>query len=82
MLMDLSALAVAFGPPLLFLPTLGMGELAIVLVIVLLLFGPGKLPQAAKAMGEALRQFKQATGNTPPPPPSPPTTPDEQPPSP
>jgi sec-independent protein translocase protein TatA len=45
----------------LFLPTLGFGELAIVFVIVLILFGPGKLPSVAKALGEGIKQFKNAT---------------------
>jgi sec-independent protein translocase protein TatA len=53
--------------PALFLPTLGVGELALIFVIVLVIFGPGKLPQAAKALGDALRQFKQASQPVPPP---------------
>jgi sec-independent protein translocase protein TatA len=47
--------------PLLFLPTLGMGELAIIFVIILLLFGPGKLPDVCKALGTGFRQFRDAT---------------------
>jgi sec-independent protein translocase protein TatA len=55
-------------------PSLGLPELALVLVIVLLVFGPGKLPQVAKSLGEALQQFKKAASGTPTePPPAAPT---------
>jgi sec-independent protein translocase protein TatA len=37
----------------------------IVLVIVLVIFGPGKLPQLGKAVGDSLRDFKKAVGNEP-----------------
>ena len=46
--------------PLLFLPSLGIGELAIIFVIILLLFGPGKLPDVCKALGSGFRQFRNA----------------------
>lgn len=49
----------------LFLPSLGVGELALVLIIVLLLFGPGKLPMVAKALGESLHAFKAAAAEPP-----------------
>lgn len=45
----------------LFLPSLGMGELAIIFVMILILFGPGKLPGVMKSMGEGIKQFKEAT---------------------
>ena len=38
------------------------GHLIVVLVIVLLIFGPGKLPELGKAMGDGLRELKKATG--------------------
>jgi sec-independent protein translocase protein TatA len=38
------------------------GHLIVILVIVLLIFGPGKLPELGKAMGEGLRELKRATG--------------------
>jgi sec-independent protein translocase protein TatA len=38
------------------------GHLIVVLVIVLLVFGPGKLPELGKAMGDGLRELKKATG--------------------
>ena len=37
------------------------GELLLILIIALLLFGPSKLPSLAKALGEALREFKKAS---------------------
>jgi sec-independent protein translocase protein TatA len=39
------------------------GHLIVVLVIVLLIFGPGKLPELGKAMGDGLRELKKATGS-------------------
>jgi TatA/E family protein of Tat protein translocase len=39
----------------------GFPELAIILLIVLLLFGPGKLPQVFKSLGEGLRSFREAS---------------------
>jgi sec-independent protein translocase protein TatA len=37
----------------------GWMELLIVLLIVLLIFGPSKLPQLAKSIGKAIREFRQ-----------------------
>jgi len=42
------------------LPTLGVPELLVILVIVLVLFGAGKLPAVGKQLGKGLRQFKKA----------------------
>ncbi len=39
----------------------GPWEIALVLVIVLILFGPKKLPELAKGLGDAIRQYKQAS---------------------
>ena len=38
------------------------GHLIVILVIVLLIFGPGKLPELGRAMGDGLRELKKATG--------------------
>ena len=38
-------------------------HLIIVLVIVLLIFGPGKLPLLGKAIGDSLRDFKKSVGS-------------------
>jgi sec-independent protein translocase protein TatA len=40
------------------LPNVGMGELVIILVIVLLLFGAKRLPEVAKGLGKSLKSFK------------------------
>lgn len=37
-----------------------MGELLVILVIVLLVFGAGKLPQIGDALGKSIRNFKGA----------------------
>lgn len=39
---------------------LGGGELLLILVAVLILFGPKKLPELAQGLGKGLRQFRQA----------------------
>lgn len=39
---------------------IGMPELVIILVILLLVVGPGKLPQLGASLGGALRGFKKA----------------------
>ncbi len=38
---------------------LGTTELIIILVLVLIIFGAGKLPQVGGAMGKGLRNFKE-----------------------
>ncbi len=39
----------------------GMQELVIVLVLVLILFGPRRLPEIGRAIGKAVRELKRAT---------------------
>ena len=39
---------------------LGVPELLLVLVIVFLIFGVGRLPQLGKGLGEGIRNFKQS----------------------
>lgn len=39
---------------------LGGTELMIILVIVLLLFGPSQLPKMARGIGDAIKEFKRA----------------------
>jgi sec-independent protein translocase protein TatA len=39
----------------------GMPELVIILVILLVIFGPGKLPQLGASLGGAIRSFKKAS---------------------
>lgn len=40
---------------------LGPAELAIVLFLVLIIFGVGKLPQVGEALGKSIRNFKKAS---------------------
>ncbi len=40
---------------------LGTSELILILVIVLIIFGPGKLPDIGAAIGKSIRSFKKAT---------------------
>jgi sec-independent protein translocase protein TatA len=40
---------------------LGMPEMIVILVIVLIIFGAGKLPQIGEGMGKAIRNFRSAT---------------------
>ncbi|MFH1468261.1 MAG: twin-arginine translocase TatA/TatE family subunit [Pseudomonadota bacterium] len=42
-------------------PTIGIPELLIILVIVLIFFGAGKLPQIGKALGEGIKGFRDGT---------------------
>ena len=39
---------------------LGAGEIVILMLIVLLVFGANRLPEAGKAVGKGLREFKRA----------------------
>ena len=44
-----------------FLPSIGIPELVLVLVIVLVIFGPKKLPEIGKAIGQSIKELKKAT---------------------
>lgn len=41
--------------------SIGVPGLIIILIIALILFGPAKLPQLGRAIGETLREFKSST---------------------
>jgi len=43
----------------------GMPELIVILVILLVIFGPGKLPQLGASLGGAIRSFKKASEEEP-----------------
>lgn len=43
-----------------FLGMLGPGQIAIILVIVLLLFGGKKIPELMKGLGSGIKEFKKA----------------------
>jgi len=40
---------------------IGMQELLLILAIALIVFGPKKLPELAKALGRGIAEFKRAT---------------------
>jgi sec-independent protein translocase protein TatA len=40
---------------------LGMPELLVILVIILVIFGAGKLPQIGEGLGKGIRNFRKAT---------------------
>jgi len=42
---------------------LGTQELLIILVLVMIVFGAGKLPQVGGALGKGLRNFKKGMGD-------------------
>jgi sec-independent protein translocase protein TatA len=40
--------------------SLGAPELIVIFIVALLVFGPSKLPELGKSLGEAIRGFKKA----------------------
>ena len=40
--------------------SLGMPELMVIFVVALIVFGPSKLPDLGRSLGEAIRGFKKA----------------------
>ena len=42
-------------------PNLGMPELVLILVIAMVVFGPGKLPEMGKALGKTMNEFRRAS---------------------
>lgn len=42
---------------------LGMPEMIIILVIVVIIFGAGKLPEIGSGIGKGIKNFKDATKN-------------------
>jgi sec-independent protein translocase protein TatA len=42
---------------------LGAPELIVILVVALLVFGPGKLPEIGGALGKGIKDFKKAIEN-------------------
>ena len=63
---------------------MGMGELVVVLIVVVLVFGANKIPARGDGLGKAIRNFKKSVNEDPaidvtPRKPPPPTTPGEPP---
>jgi len=40
---------------------IGVGELVLILAIALIIFGPAKLPELGKVLGEAVRNFRKSS---------------------
>jgi TatA/E family protein of Tat protein translocase len=45
------------------MPNLGAPELIIILVIALLILGPGKLPEVGASLGKTIREFRKASAD-------------------
>ena len=45
------------------LPNIGPLELIIILVIALLILGPGKLPDVGASLGKSIREFRKASAD-------------------
>jgi len=41
-------------------PNIGPGELILILIIALVVLGPGKLPDVASSLGKSVREFRKA----------------------
>jgi sec-independent protein translocase protein TatA len=46
------------------MPNIGLPEMLVLLVIVLLVVGPKKLPQAGRSLGAGIREFKDSITGT------------------
>ncbi len=40
---------------------LGFTEILVIMIVALVVFGPNKLPELGRSMGQAIREFKKAT---------------------
>jgi sec-independent protein translocase protein TatA len=59
---------------------MGFPELLVILLVVLLFFGAGRLPAIGEGLGKAIRGFRDSVRSHPPAPPAPPEPPKELPP--
>jgi sec-independent protein translocase protein TatA len=44
-----------------FFENIGFGELVLIFLAALVIFGPSKLPELGKSLGQGIREFKKAT---------------------
>lgn len=54
---------------------IGPGELLVILLLALIIFGPGKLPEVGRALGRTINEFRRATQEPASPPPASPAAP-------
>ena len=47
--------------PAIIMPGLGLPELIVILVIILIIFGPKKLPEIGKAIGTTIKELRKST---------------------
>jgi sec-independent protein translocase protein TatA len=45
------------------MPNIGPGELILILVIALVIIGPGRLPDVGAALGKSIREFRKASSD-------------------
>jgi len=45
----------------LFINNLGAGEVVVILMVALLIFGPKKLPELGRSLGKGIREFRKGT---------------------
>lgn len=50
-------------PQFMLIGPLGWSELLIILVIILIFFGPRRLPEVAEAIGKSIRKFRKASND-------------------
>lgn len=46
------------------IPSIGPWELILILAVVLIIFGPGKLPEVGKSLGKTIKEFRKASTET------------------
>ena len=45
------------------MPSLGFGEILVILLIALIVFGPRRLPEMGRTIGRSLREFRRAAAD-------------------
>ncbi len=45
------------------MPSLGFGEILLILLLALIIFGPRRLPEMGRTIGKSLKEFRQATSD-------------------
>ena len=43
------------------MPSLGFGEIILILMLALIIFGPRRLPEMGRTIGKSLKEFRKAT---------------------